>query len=108
MALLLIGVLMANNGYLYAAADTQDPVAMDVYDHSDGEKEHDKKESGESDDLISHDAKGYSFILNYLSISNDFTKQVFFTFLASAINSSTLLGADNWVIQYVHPHARMS
>ena len=45
------------------ATETMDPVAMEMCDHSDGEKEHDKKESGESDDLISHDARIYSLIL---------------------------------------------
>ena len=57
MALILTQIMLINLGYQQTGFDLQDPVAIDVCDHTDSEKGCDKKETGEKDDLISHVTK---------------------------------------------------
>ena len=64
MALILTQIMLINLGYQQTWLDLQDPVAIDVCDHTDSEKECDKKETGEKDDLISHVTK--TPIINFI------------------------------------------
>jgi len=75
LALLLIGVMLANTGFQSMAVNMADPLAIDICDHTDSETECDKKESGETDDIVSHDVRSASIFLKYLSITDNFHVQ---------------------------------
>ena len=66
LALLLIGVMLANAGLQSMAGNLTDPSAIDICDHTDNESECEKKESGETDDIISHEVRGLIIFLNHL------------------------------------------
>lgn len=75
LALLLIGVMLANAGLLSLAVNIPDPLAIDICDHTDSESECDKKETSEKDDIISHVVRNPTIFLNPLSILDNFFVQ---------------------------------
>jgi hypothetical protein len=71
LALLLIGVMLANAGLQGMDANMPDPLGIDICDHTDSETECDKKGSGETDDIISHDVRSLTVFLNFHSIADN-------------------------------------
>lgn len=77
LALLLIGVMLANAGLQSTLVDSPDPLAIDICDHTDGETECDKNASGETDDIISLDVRSLKLFVNHLSKLDDFCVSIY-------------------------------
>ena len=65
LGLILVIALTLNLGYQYTNESSADPLAIDLCDHADSEKESEKTEKGETDEFVDIENKDLTADWNY-------------------------------------------